>query len=252
MDGDGIARGCDTVEGRNPVSELLRTQRKVERILAAKGLDPTGRRIVDRARGMGICVEHVDRRRLDKLSRTGAHQGIIALVEQFRYAEGHEVIIEGARAVGQDPLVVVLDRVSDPHNLGAVIRTAHCCGAHGVIIPKRNAAGVTPAAVKAAAGAAGYMPVAQVTNTARALEQMKDMGLWIAGADVDGEIMYKADLKGPIALVAGSEGKGLSRLVREKCDFLVSVPMKGVLSSLNVSVATGVLLYEVLRQREYQ
>ncbi|MDD2572974.1 MAG: 23S rRNA (guanosine(2251)-2'-O)-methyltransferase RlmB [Bacillota bacterium] len=252
MDGNGIVRGRDTVEGRNPVSELLRTQRKVEGILAAKGLDPSGRRIIDRARELGIGVEYVDRRRLDKVSRTGAHQGIIALVEEFRYAEGPKTIIEKARAMGQVPLVVVLDRVSDPHNLGAVIRTAHCCGVHGVIIPERNAAGVTPTAVKAAAGAAGYIPVAQVTNTVRALERMKDMGLWIAGADMDGEIMYKADLKGPLALVAGSEGKGLGRLVREKCDFLVSVPMKGVLSSLNVSVATGVLLYEVLRQREYQ
>jgi 23S rRNA (guanosine2251-2'-O)-methyltransferase len=241
----------DMVEGRNPVAELVKAQRKIKKLIAAKGLDPVGSRIINMARDTGINVEYLDRKELDRMSRTGAHQGVIALVEKFRYAKGLEDIVEKAKDKGEDPLVVVLDRINDPHNLGAVIRTAYCCGAHGIVIPKRNAAGVTPAAVKTSAGAAEYIPVVQVTNTVRALEQLKEMGLWIAGADMDGGAMYRADLKGPIALVAGSEGRGLGRLVKEKCDFLVSVPMKGKLSSLNVSVAAGVLLYEVLRQREY-
>ncbi len=242
-------KGFDSVEGRHPVLELLKTQRKVERLLAAEGIDPPGRRIVEQARGKGIEVEYMGRKQLDSLSLTGHHQGIIALVEEFRYAEGPEAIIEKARAKGQEPLVVVLDKVKDPHNLGAVIRTAYCCGVHGVIIPKRNAAKVTPAVIKAAAGAAAHISIAQVTNLVRAIEQMKDLGLWIAGGDMEGEVMYNAGFKGPIALVVGSEGKGLSRLVRDSCDFLVKIPMKGSLSSLNVSVATGVLLYEILRQR---
>ncbi|HOC08264.1 MAG TPA: 23S rRNA (guanosine(2251)-2'-O)-methyltransferase RlmB [Bacillota bacterium] len=251
MERKGLPEGLDLVEGRNPVAELIKAQRKVNRLLAAKGVDRTGERIIGDALDRGIKVEYVDRKELDRISRTGAHQGFIALVERFRYAEGPEAIVETARGKGEDPLVVVLDKISDPHNLGAIIRTAYCCGAHGIVIPKRNAAGVTPAVIKASAGAADSMPVTRVTNTVRAIEQLKEMGLWIAGADMDGELMYGADLKGPLALVAGSEGKGLSSLVREKCDFLVSVPMKNDFSSLNVSVAAGVLLYEALRQREY-
>lgn len=245
------SEGLDLVEGRNSVAELVKTRRRVHKLLAAKGIDRAGERIISDALKRGIKVEYMDRKELDKISRTGAHQGFIALVERFRYAEGLDTIVEAARSRGEDPLVVVLDRICDPHNLGAIIRTAYCCGAHGIVIPKRNAAGVTPAVVKASAGAAGHIPVAQVTNTVRAIEQLKEMGLWIAGADMDGEVMYTTDLKGPLALVAGSEGKGLSRLVRGKCDFLVSVPMKSGFSSLNVSVAAGVLLYEALRQREY-
>lgn len=252
MNENGIVRGFDRVEGRNPIVELLRSQRKIEKILCIKGLDPSGSKIIDEAKGKGIDVGYIDRHEMDSISQTGAHQGIIALVEKFQYAKGPEAIIQKACAKGQEPIAVVLDRINDPRNLGAIIRTAHCCGAHGIIIPKRNAAEITPAAVKSAAGAVEHMVVARVPNTVHTLEKMKDMGFWIAGADMDGEVMYDADLKGPIALVVGSEGKGLGRLVRERCDFLVSVPMKGVLSSLNVSVATGVLLYEVLRQREYQ
>jgi 23S rRNA (guanosine2251-2'-O)-methyltransferase len=251
MERKDLPEGLDLVEGRNPVAELIKAQRRVNRLLAAKGVDRTGERIINDALKRGIKVEYVDRKELDRISRTGTHQGFIALVERFRYAEGPEAIVETARNRGEDPLVVVLDKICDPRNLGAIIRTAYCCGVHGIVIPKRNAAGVTPAAVKASAGAAGYIPVAQVTNTVRAIEQLKEMGLWIAGADMDGEIMYRADLKGPLALVAGSEGKGLGRLVREKCDFLVSVPMKNDFSSLNVSAAAAVLLYEALRQREY-
>ena len=245
----GPSEDLDLVEGRNPVAELIKTCRRVNVLLAAKGVDRTGERIINEARDRGVKVEWVDRKILDRMSQTGSHQGIIALVERFCYAGGPETIAEAARSKGEDPLVVVLDKICDPHNLGAIIRTAYCCGAHGIVIPKRNAAGVTPAVIKSSAGAVEHLPVVQVTNTVRVIEQLKEMGLWIAGADMGGEVMYKADLGGPLALVVGSEGGGIRRLVREKCDFLVSVPMKGDLSSLNASVAAGVLLYEVLRQR---
>ncbi len=252
MDKEDLSQGYDTVEGRNPVIEILKSRRSIKKLVAAKGLDHSGNKIIKQAKDLGLRVEYVDRGQLDRLSQTGAHQGIIALVAKHRYAGGPEVIIDRARSRSQEPLVVVLDKINDPHNLGAIIRTAYCSGAHGIIIPKRNAVGVTPVVVKSAAGATEYLPVVQVTNIARTLEQMKDMGLWIAGADMDGQEMYSTDLKGPLALVVGSEGKGISRLVKEKCDFIVSVPMKGDISSLNVSVAAGVLLYEVLRQREFK
>ncbi len=251
MDKNDSIKGFDKVEGRNPVLELLNSQRKIERLIVAKGLNPAGYKIVEGAKRKGIRVEYVPRQRLDNLSEKGNHQGLIALTEKFRYAEGPKAIIEEVRAKGQEPLIVVLDKVKDPHNLGAVIRTAHCSGAHGVIIPKRNAAKVTPTVIKSAAGATEHIPIARVTNIVRTIEKMKVLGLWVAGADMDGDIMYNADFNGPIALVAGSEGKGLSRLVRDRCDFLVKVPMKGTITSLNVSVAVGVLLYEVLRQRQY-
>ncbi len=252
MDKKDFIKGYDTVEGRNPVAEILKAKRSAKKLLAAKGLDRSGEEIIKQAQSMGIKIEYVDRSQLDKLSRTKSHQGIIALVEKFRYAEGLDVVIDMARETKEDPLVVVLDRISDPHNLGAIIRTAYCCGAHGIIIPRRNAVGVTPVVVKSSSGATEYLPVVQVTNTVRILEEMKDKGFWIAGADMDGEVMYKADLKGPLALVLGSEGRGIGRLVKEKCDFVVSIPMKGSISSLNVSVAAGVLLYEAIRQREFR
>lgn len=241
---------CDIIEGRNPIMEVLKSDREIYRILVAEGLRGAGKKAADLAKRKGIKVDHVDKSELDRISLTGAHQGIIALVSKYRYIEGVDRIVEKAREKGENPLVIVLDKLKDPHNLGAIIRTAHCCGAHGIVIPKRNAAGITPAAIKASAGAVEYMPVARVTNIARTLEEMKDMGLWIAGADMDGELMYRVDLTGPIALVIGSEGKGISRLVKEKCDFIVRIPMKGELSSLNASVAAGVLMYEILRQRE--
>jgi len=251
VDKTGYRKEYDLVEGRNPVAEMLEAGRKAKKLLAAKGLDGSAERIIKQAEESGIQIERVDRGYLDRLSRTKAHQGIIALVDKFRYADGLDTIIERARGKKEDPFVVVLDRVNDPHNLGAVIRTSYCCGVHGIVIPKRNAAGVTPVAVKSSAGAAEYLPVLRVANTVRALEEMKDRGFWIAGADMDGEVMYQTDLKGPLALVFGSEGRGIGRLVKEKCDFLVSIPMKGSISSLNVSVAAGVLLYEALRQREF-
>jgi 23S rRNA (guanosine2251-2'-O)-methyltransferase len=241
----------DLVEGRNPVSEVLKSNRTIDKLFAAKGLQGAGKRIVQQAKDMGIEVEYVERDVLDKMSVSGSHQGFIARVSKFQYAEDLETIVNNARQKDESPLIIILDKITDPQNLGAIIRTANCCGAHAVVIPKRNAAGVTPTVVKASAGAVEFMPVVQVTNLARTLEKMKGMGLWIAGADLDGELMYKADLKGSLGLVIGSEGKGISRLVKERCDFTVRIPMKGEISSLNASVAAGVLMYEILRQREF-
>ncbi|MBA1336425.1 MAG: 23S rRNA (guanosine(2251)-2'-O)-methyltransferase [Firmicutes bacterium] len=239
----------DLVEGRNPVMEVLKSGREVERIYAAKGLQGAGKRIIEQALDMGVRVEYSDRGMLDSISVTGSHQGIIAEVSKFRYSEDLEGIINGAREKGEAPLVIILDKITDPHNLGAIIRTANCCGAHAVIIPRRNSAGVNSTVIKASAGAVEHIPVVQVTNLVRAIEELKGMGLWIAGADMEGESMYNADLKGALGLVIGSEGKGISRLVKEKCDFIVSIPMKGEISSLNASVAAGVLMYEILRHR---
>ena len=194
-------------------------------------------------------VQEVDRRRLDELSLTnGAHQGVIAFVTPYSYVEIEDIL---ARASEKDepPFVIVLDEITDPHNLGSIIRTAESCGAHGIIIPKRRAVGLTPTVIKASAGAVEFIPIAKVTNISSTLESLKKHGLWVVGADMDGELYTSKDLTGPIALVIGSEGKGLGRLVKEKCDFLVRIPQKGKISSLNASVAAGVLMYEIVRQR---
>ena len=238
------------VEGRNPVLEVLRSGRTVEKLLISKGaMEGSILEIAQKAKAQGIVVQEVDRRRLNELSMTdGAHQGVIAFVTPYSYV-GVEDILERASRQGEDPFIIVLDEITDPYNLGSVIRTAECCGAHGVIIPKRRAAGLTPAAIKASAGAVEFVPVAKVTNISDTLDLLKRHGLWVAGADMDGETYTSRDLTGPLALVVGSEGRGLGRLVREKCDFLVRIPMLGRISSLNASVAAGVLMYEVNRQR---
>lgn len=237
------------VEGRNPVMEALRAGRPIEKILVAKGSrEGAVRDILKIARERGIVVQEVDRRRLDSISQTGAHQGIIALTVPYAYVSVED-ILERARQAGEPPFVVVLDCVEDPHNLGAIIRTAECCGVHGIIIPKRKAVGVTPTVVKASAGAVEYVSIARVTNVASTLEFLKEQGLWVVGAEAEATPYNLQDMKGPIALVIGSEGKGLRRLVKEKCDYLVGIPMKGKINSLNASVAAGILMYEVLRQR---
>ncbi len=238
------------VEGRNPVLELLRSGRTVEKLLIARGArEGSILEIVLKPKAQGIVVQEVDRRRLNELSMTdGAHQGVIAFVTPYSYVEVED-ILELASKRGEEPFLIVLDEITDPYNLGSVIRTAECCGAHGVIIPKRRAAGLTPAAIKASAGAVEFVPVAKVTNISDTLDLLKRHGLWVAGADMDGETYTSKDLTGPIALVVGSEGRGLGRLVREKCDFLVRIPLMGRISSLNASVAAGVLMYEVNRQR---
>lgn len=237
------------IEGRNAVLEALRAGTSIDKLYLARGeTDAALGHIASTARDKGIVVVEADRRKLDGMSRTHAHQGVIALAAVREYASVDD-ILNAARAKGEPPLIVVCDELSDPHNLGAVIRTAECCGAHGVIVPERRSVGLTPAAVKAAAGATEYMKVAKVTNLNRTLEFLKERGLWVTGADMAGEPYDKADLTGPMALVIGAEGEGISSLVLKNCDRTVSLPMKGKIESLNASVAAGVLMYAVMSAR---
>ncbi|MGI6189810.1 MAG: 23S rRNA (guanosine(2251)-2'-O)-methyltransferase RlmB [Clostridiales bacterium] len=237
------------IEGRNPIKEALRSGRTIERILVLKGnREGAVRDILSKARDKGIIIQEVDRRTLNSISQTQTHQGIIAFITPYSYVSVQD-ILKKAETDGEPPFVLVLDEIVDPHNLGAIIRTAECCGVHGVIIPKRRAAGLTPAAVKASAGAVEHVSVAKVNNIASVLELLKEHGLWVVGADAGGKPYTRQDMKGPVALVIGSEGKGLRRLVKEKCDFLVGIPMKGKINSLNASVAAAVLMYEIVRQR---
>ncbi len=238
------------IEGRNAVTEALRAGASIDKIYLARGEGgPALGFIASTARARGIVVVEADRRKLDGMSRTHAHQGVIAVAAVREYASVAD-ILAAARAQGEPPLVVVCDELSDPHNLGAVIRTAECAGAHGVIIPKRRSAGLTAVVAKTSAGAVAHLPVARVPNLTALLKDLKDEGLWIFGADAGGNTpLYQADLKGPAALVIGSEGNGISRLVAEQCDVLVSIPMRGKLNSLNASAAAAILLYEAVRQR---
>lgn len=237
------------VEGRNAVLEAFRSGRTVDKLFVQEHLgDGPIRTILREAKKQETIVTFVSRERLDEISGGGHHQGVVAQVTAFEYASVDDMF-RRAEEAGEDPLLVLLDGVEDPHNLGAIIRTACQAGAHGVIIPKRHAAGLTPVAVKASAGALHYIPVAKVTNLGRTIEELRERGLWFVCADMAGSTMYETNLKGPLGLVVGSEGSGVGRLVREKCDYTVSIPMKGAIDSLNVSVAAGVLLYEIVRQR---
>lgn len=238
------------IEGRNAVTEAIRCGAPIDKIYLAKGeTDRTLARIAAEARRMGIVVVEADRRKLDGMSATHSHQGVIAVAAAQAYATVDD-ILAAAQARGERPLVVVCDEISDPHNLGAVIRTAECAGAHGVIIPKRRSAGLTAVVAKTSAGAVSYLPVARVPNIPALLKDLQQRGLWIFGAAAEGTVpLYDADLRGAAAIVIGSEGDGMSRLVRENCDFLVSIPMKGRISSLNASAAAAILLYEAVRQR---
>ena len=238
------------IEGRNVVIEALRAGTPIDKIFLARGeTDATLGHIASSAREKGIVVVEADRRKLDGMSRTHAHQGVIAMAAVREYATVDD-ILNAAREKGEPPLIVVCDELSDPHNLGAVIRTAECAGAHGVIIPKRRSAGLTAVVAKTSAGAVAHLPVARVANLPSLLKQLKKQGLWVFGAAADAPTsLYEADLKGPAAIVIGSEGDGMSRLVAETCDVLVSIPMKGQLNSLNASAAAAILLYEALRQR---
>ena len=240
------------LEGRNAVLEVLKSGRDIEKIIVQKGnVEGTIRRIAGMARERGIVVQEAARQKLDEMSQTKKHQGVIAVVSEHEYAEVDD-ILRSAAEKGEKPFIIILDNITDPHNLGAVIRTAECAGAHGVIIPKRRSVGLTAVVGKTSAGALEYMPVARVTNIARTIEELKKQGVWVACADMDGEDYYDASLDGAIALVIGSEGEGVSRLVKEKCDFTVSIPMYGKISSLNASVAGALLMYEVVRQRNYK
>ncbi len=240
----------DIIEGRNAVIEALRAGRLIDKIYIQKGeTDKTLGHIASKARDAGVVVVDADRRKLDNMSRTHAHQGVIALAALREYCSVQD-ILEIASERGEPPFVIVCDEISDPHNLGAIIRTAEAAGVHGIVIPKRRSAGVTSIVDKTSAGAVEHMAVARVANLSSAIKDLKDAGLWIYGTAAEGSSpLWKTDLTGPICLVIGSEGDGVGRLVRENCDFLVSIPMKGKVSSLNASAAAAVLIYEVLRSR---
>lgn len=238
------------LEGRNAIQEALKSGRTIDKLFVASGDTDKGlQRLAAQAKEAGAVVVPVDRRKLDAMSFTRSHQGVIALCAAHDYYTIDDILAEAA-ARGQAPLIVICDELSDPHNLGAILRSAECAGAHGVIIPKRRSVGLTATVAKASAGAMEYMKVARVTNINNAIAELKDKGVWIFGTAAEGSIpMYQADLKGPAAIVIGSEGEGMSRLVEENCDFLVSIPMKGGLNSLNASAAAAILLYEAVRQR---
>ena len=244
------AEADGVIEGRNAVIEALRAGETIDKIFIAKGeTDKTLGHIASKARAAGIVVVDADRRKLDGMSRTHAHQGVIALAAVREYATVED-IMAAAEKKGEKPLLVVCDEISDPHNLGAIIRTAECAGAHGVIIPKRRSAGLTAIVAKTSAGAVAHVPVARVPNIPALLKDLKKQGVWIFGTAADGATpLYGADLKGAAAIVIGSEGEGMTRLAAENCDFLVSIPMRGKLNSLNASAAAAILLYEAVRQR---
>ncbi|MCM1183268.1 MAG: 23S rRNA (guanosine(2251)-2'-O)-methyltransferase RlmB [Roseburia sp.] len=238
-----------TIEGRNAVTEAFRSGKPIDRLFIQDGLQDGPIQTIKReAKKRDTTIKFVTKERLDQMSDTGKHQGVIAYAAAYAYAEVEDILAR-ARQKGEPPFLFLLDNIEDPHNLGAIIRTANLAGAHGVIIPKNRAAGLTAAVARASAGALNYTPVAKVTNLARAIEELKKEGLWFVCADMDGTTMYDLDLKGAIGLVIGNEGEGVSRLVREKCDYVASIPMKGDIDSLNASVAAGVLAYEVVRQQ---
>lgn len=239
----------EQIEGRNAVLEAFRSGKCVDKLFILDGCqDGPVRTIAREARKIDTIINYVSKERLDQLSETHAHQGVIAQVAAYDYSTVDEILAR-AEEKGEAPFLIILDNVEDPHNLGAIIRTANLAGAHGVIIPKRRAVGLTSTVAKTSAGAINYTPVAKVTNIVRTIEELKEKGIWFVCADMGGETMYDLDLTGPMGLVIGNEGEGVSRLVREACDFTASIPMKGDIDSLNASVAAGVLAYEIVRQR---
>ena len=238
-----------TIEGRNAVIEAFRSGKTIDKLYVLDGCkDGPVMTIIREAKKTDTIIRYVDREILDRLSKTGHHQGVVANAAAYDYAEVED-ILNAAREKGEPPFIFILDGIEDPHNLGAIIRTANLAGAHGVIIPKRRAVGLTATVAKTSAGALNYTPVAKVTNLSATIEELKKEGLWFVCADMGGETMYNLNLTGPIGLVIGNEGEGVSRLVKEKCDYVASIPMKGNIDSLNASVAAGVLAYEIVRQR---
>lgn len=237
------------IEGRNAVLEAFRAGKTIDKLYVQEGIkDGPVQSIIREAKKQDTIVNFVSRERLNQMSQEGRHQGVIAHAAAYEYAEVED-ILKAAEEKGEPPFIFLLDGIEDPHNLGAIIRTANLAGAHGVIIPKRRASGLTAVVAKTSAGALNYTPVAKVTNLVATIEELKEKGLWFVCADMNGELMYRLNLKGPIGLVIGSEGDGVGRLVREKCDMVASIPMKGDIDSLNASVAAGVLAYEIVRQR---
>lgn len=238
-----------TIEGRNAVIEAFRSGRTIDKLYIQEGCQDGPVMTVKReAKKQDCLIKYVAKERLDQMSDTGKHQGVIAVAAAYEYAEVED-ILKAAEEKGEDPFVFLLDNIEDPHNLGAIVRTANLAGAHGVIIPKNRAVGLTATVARTSAGALNYTPVAKVTNLAKTIEELKKTGMWFVCADMGGTIMYQLDLKGPIGLVIGSEGEGVGRLVKEKCDMTAAIPMKGDIDSLNASVAAGVLAYEIVRQR---
>lgn len=239
------------LEGRNAILEVLRSGRDIEKIMVARGnVEGTIKRIVAMAADKGVVIQGVSRQKLDEISETKNHQGVIAIVSAHNYVDVDDILAI-AQERHEDPFVLLLDGITDPHNLGAILRTAECAGVHGVIIPKRRSVGLNATVGKTSAGALEYMPVARVTNIVKTMEYLKKQGLWIACADMKGLDHFDTNMTGALALVIGSEGDGVSRLVKENCDFTVSIPMYGKISSLNASVAAGLLMYEVVRQRKF-
>ena len=237
------------IEGRNAVMEALRSGRPIDKLYILDGChDGPVSSIRREAKKRDTIIKFVEKEFLDRMSSTGRHQGVIAVAAAYEYAEVED-ILKKAEDKGEEPFIFLLDNIEDPHNLGAIIRTANLCGAHGVIIPKNRAVGLTATVARTSAGALNYTPVARVTNLARTIEELKDKGLWFVCADMGGEVMYDQNLTGPIGLIIGAEGEGVSRLVKEKCDYIASIPMRGDIDSLNASVAAGVLAYEIVRQR---
>ena len=237
------------IEGRNVVLEAFRSGKTVDRLYVLDGCkDGPVQSIIREARKQDTMIQYVSKERLNQLSESGKHQGVIAVTASYHYS-AVEDMLELAREKGEDPFLILLDNMEDPHNLGAIIRTANQAGAHGVIIPKRRAVGLTAVVARTSAGALHYTPVAKVTNLVKTMEELKEKGLWFVCADMDGTQMYDLNLKGPIGLVIGSEGEGVGRLVKENCDFTASIPMKGDIDSLSASVAAGILAYEIVRQR---
>lgn len=238
-----------TIEGRNAVLEAFRAGKTIDKLFVLDGCqDGPVKSITREARKTDAIIKYVDKEQLDRLSSTGHHQGVIAQAAAYDYAEVSDILAAASKK-GEPPFIFILDEIEDPHNLGAIIRTANLAGAHGVIIPKRRAVGLTATVAKTSAGAINYTPVAKVTNISKTIEELKKEGMWFVCADMGGTTMYDLDLKGSIGLVIGNEGSGVSRLVKEKCDFVASIPMKGDIDSLNASVAAGVLAYEIVRQR---
>ncbi len=239
------------IEGRNAVLEAMRSGRTIDRLLIQSGCqDGPVQTIKREAAKSGTVVDYVQKERLDQISQTGHHQGVIAYAAAYEYAEVEDILAK-AREKGEAPFLFLLDNIEDPHNLGAIIRTANLAGAHGVIIPKRRAVGLTATVARTSAGALNYTPVARVTNLGNTIDELKKEGIWFVCADMGAEVMYRQNLTGPIGLVIGNEGEGVSRLVKEKCDFTASIPMQGNIDSLNASVAAGVLAYEIVRQRNF-
>lgn len=237
------------IEGRNPIIEALKNNRPIEKIMVNKASkEGSIKKILAMAKENKVIIQEVDRHKLDEMSESHAHQGVIAITSDYRYYDLDE-ILEIPKEKGEDPFFILLDGITDPHNLGSIIRTADAVGAHAVIIPKRRSVQITPIVAKASAGAVEYLPVCKVTNIVNTIKILKENGLWIAAVDMDGQTFYQQNLGGPLGLVVGSEGEGISRLVKQNCDFTVSMPMSGNVTSLNASVAGGILLYEVYRQR---